>query len=278
MLINKHHAPSHPGVDAAADREHYATLQALRAESDMRVRKCFKLTAFYYQLFLSSNDKHLVHHLTVQLELAGEWTTKAVQCVGMAGGPTSSEFEVTDQELDWIVQGLELACFFTPVAGDRLVQLVALLKQHRPNARIPVSASVSPLQQRDPPTTHETSKPDQARFAYDHDPHTHADIGLDNPQDPSEAVYTSPFLFDEYGYITDRDPATANYGHLSAVNSDFAQVAPLNSANAFQGDSWMTGLDATLAMGFDDNMASENDPNQGASINSMGDLAWKGFQ
>lgn len=57
--------------------------------------------SFYSRLYLSSQDKHVVHHLTMQLELLPSWTTLAVQTVGQPGGPVSAEFEVSNEELDW---------------------------------------------------------------------------------------------------------------------------------------------------------------------------------
>lgn len=62
--------------------------------------------SFYARLYLSSQDKHVVHHLTMQLELLPLWTKLAVQTVGQPGGPTSAEFEVTNEELDWCVLAL----------------------------------------------------------------------------------------------------------------------------------------------------------------------------
>jgi len=57
--------------------------------------------SFYSQLYLASSDKHVVHHLTIQLELLPNWTVLASQRVGDQGGPLTSEFELTEEELDW---------------------------------------------------------------------------------------------------------------------------------------------------------------------------------
>ncbi|SCV73552.1 BQ2448_7478 [Microbotryum intermedium] len=95
----------------------------MRVESDMRVRKVLKLLAFYAQLYLQSQDKHVVHHLFMQLELLPSWTLIALQRVGAPGGPTSEEFELTPEELEWFAMGLRLAVYYTPRAAVRLHEL-----------------------------------------------------------------------------------------------------------------------------------------------------------
>ena len=55
------------------------------------------------QLYLSSTDKHIVYHLTIQLEALPNWTQLACQRVGMIGGPPAAEFELSDEELGWCV-------------------------------------------------------------------------------------------------------------------------------------------------------------------------------
>lgn len=67
----------------------------------------------------------MVHHLTLQMELLPTWTFMAVQTVGQPGGPLSSEFEVSDEELDWLLAALRLALFYTPLAAVRLQELTA---------------------------------------------------------------------------------------------------------------------------------------------------------
>ncbi|KAL8278273.1 hypothetical protein RQP46_009305 [Phenoliferia psychrophenolica] len=103
-------------------------------ESGLRVRKCIKLSAFYYQLFLSSADKHIVYSLTLQMDALPNWTQMACQRVGTLGGPPSSEFEVSEEELEWISKGLQIACFYTPRAAPRLQELEGgrrLIMAHR---------------------------------------------------------------------------------------------------------------------------------------------------
>lgn len=48
-----------PGVWAESEDDEL--LAAMRQESELRVRKCLKLSSFYAQLYLQSQDKHLVH-------------------------------------------------------------------------------------------------------------------------------------------------------------------------------------------------------------------------
>ncbi|ORY62707.1 hypothetical protein BCR35DRAFT_315598 [Leucosporidium creatinivorum] len=92
------------------------------------IRDCF-----YSRLYLSSMDKHVVHHLTMQLELLPSWTTLAVQTVGQPGGPSSPEFEVSNEELDWLLSALRLALFYTPRAAVRLNE-VTVGKAKRSNS------------------------------------------------------------------------------------------------------------------------------------------------
>jgi len=43
--------------------------------------------------------------------------------VGELGGPASAEEELTAEELEWVAEGLERACFYTPLAEKRLREL-----------------------------------------------------------------------------------------------------------------------------------------------------------
>lgn len=71
-----------------------------RARADLRPPYALR---FYSQLYLASSDKHVVHHLTIQLELLPGWTTLVTQRVGEPDGPLTEEFELTEEELDWCV-------------------------------------------------------------------------------------------------------------------------------------------------------------------------------
>jgi len=104
-----------PGAqaDSSEDRN---LLDGLRFESELRLRKCLRLTAFYAQLYMSSKDKHVVYHAMCQLDLVPNWPAIVVEkCGPVPGvGPSSPEFELTDQELDWLESGLTLASFYHP--------------------------------------------------------------------------------------------------------------------------------------------------------------------
>ena len=60
------------------------------------------------QLYLRSRDKHLLHHLIVELNLLPDWTLLASQRVGDADGPRATEDEMTDLELETCVSSLSL--------------------------------------------------------------------------------------------------------------------------------------------------------------------------
>ncbi|KAI5480564.1 Zn(2)-C6 fungal-type transcription factor [Pseudohyphozyma bogoriensis] len=97
-------------------------VEALLVMSEFRVRKSLKLLAFYAKVFVDSLDKHVLYHLFTQLDVL-PWVSLAVQRVGEPGGPISPEFEVSELELNWFVEGLKLACFYTPLASQRLREL-----------------------------------------------------------------------------------------------------------------------------------------------------------
>lgn len=101
----------------------YVDLERTRSESFMRVFKCLKLLSFYCQvrsrpslprhhercsdpyelsqLLCGSRDKHNVFHLLAQLSPLSPWTTLVSLRIGQPGGPTSEEFEVSEDEADW---------------------------------------------------------------------------------------------------------------------------------------------------------------------------------
>ncbi|KAK4046324.1 hypothetical protein OIV83_006154 [Microbotryomycetes sp. JL201] len=230
-------------------------LVRLRWESMLRVRKCLKLIAFYSQLYLASSDKHVVHHIVVQLELLPGWTEIASQRLGSPGGPVSHEFELTDQELDWIRQALELACYFTPLAGVRLREFAEARKKHQAFAQ---QHEQLPLQE----------DPLQRQSVPDPDPNEPSE---DDPMPTSEAFDSSsaqvPYVFDTSGVVWNSDSSLnvplinindANQtrigdvvGESGSVGSEAGDVAqdvhhgPHTHAllNQFQGQNWM---DATL--------------------------------
>lgn len=100
---------------------------------ESRVRKGFKLAAFYFNFFTISPDPHQTHHLAFSLELIPNWTFLAtqrfvpvdpnVQQAPYYSGLRFKADELTETELDWIERGLELAQKYHPVAERRLVEI-----------------------------------------------------------------------------------------------------------------------------------------------------------
>lgn len=68
-----------------------------------------------------------MYHLFTQLEALPNWVAMAAQRQGEMTefGPLSVECVLTETELDWFTRALELACFFTPLAVERLRELNA---------------------------------------------------------------------------------------------------------------------------------------------------------
>ncbi|GAA5979583.1 hypothetical protein JCM11641_007877 [Rhodosporidiobolus odoratus] len=118
-----------PGV--WSEKEDDPLLLKMREESNLRVRKCLKLSSFYAQLYLQSQDKHLVHHMLMQQEMLPEWTTLAAQRIGTPGGPPTEEYELTENELDWFQQALELSSYYTPKAARRLEKMAEARRKHQ---------------------------------------------------------------------------------------------------------------------------------------------------
>ncbi|KAK4054962.1 hypothetical protein OIO90_003303 [Microbotryomycetes sp. JL221] len=98
-------------------------LNDMKIESDCRVRKGLRMTAVFSRLYLSSDDKHVCHHLVQQAELLSNWTQLALQSLDDMNGPRSSEYEVSTDELDWLISALRLSLFYTPNAYKRLKEL-----------------------------------------------------------------------------------------------------------------------------------------------------------
>ncbi|GAA5899686.1 uncharacterized protein JCM6883_005956 [Sporobolomyces salmoneus] len=222
-------------------------LASMRQESALRVRKCLKLSAFYAQLFLSSQDKHLVHHMMMQLEILNDWSEWVLQRVGTPGGPPSAEYEITETELDWFQRALELSCYYTPKAANRLSRFSALRREEakRPSARLHVEPLV-------PAIPLDTIIPQQT--VYDNPSYIN-DISSSGGQDQDQSggddqlfplgggLIGTPsqlFVFDTYGIASQQGwPA----GTQDAVSSDstFKQ--------GFTGESW-------LSVEYPDNVAS----------------------
>jgi len=100
------------------------SLTNLLAMSELRVRKCLKLTSFYAKTFSDSFDKHVLYHLFTQLEVL-PWVQLVVQRCGSPLGPETPEYEISETELGWFTRALEIACFYSPVAAHRLYEMQA---------------------------------------------------------------------------------------------------------------------------------------------------------
>ncbi|KAK4046280.1 hypothetical protein OIV83_006203 [Microbotryomycetes sp. JL201] len=126
-LVNLTHEFLRKQFDREVESEEHAALAELYALSDQRVRKCLKLSAFYSKVYIDSRDKHVIYHLVVQLEALPSWAVIASQRAGepTPAGPLAPECELSEVELGWLTSALELACYFTPLAAERLEQLNA---------------------------------------------------------------------------------------------------------------------------------------------------------
>ncbi|GAA5965372.1 hypothetical protein JCM3765_004874 [Sporobolomyces pararoseus] len=97
-------------------------LESFLGVSNRRVRRCLKVLAFYAKVFHDSHDKHVVYHLFTQLEAVENWATMAAQGEDEVDefGPLGSQCVLTETELNYFSQALELACFYTPLSAQRL--------------------------------------------------------------------------------------------------------------------------------------------------------------
>ncbi|KAM0791491.1 hypothetical protein ACM66B_005944 [Microbotryomycetes sp. NB124-2] len=126
-LVNLAHEFLRKQFDRQLEVDERAAVADLFALSDQRVRKCLKLSAFYSKVYIDSRDKHVIYHLVVQLEALPSWAIIAAQRAGemTPAGPLAPDCELSEVELDWLTAALELACYFTPLAAERLEQLNA---------------------------------------------------------------------------------------------------------------------------------------------------------
>ncbi|KWU46055.1 hypothetical protein RHOSPDRAFT_32535 [Rhodotorula sp. JG-1b] len=99
------------------------TARVMYLESDNRIRKALKLTAFYAELYITSRDPHMTYHVFWQLEIFPSWTEIAVQQFGEPGGPADPALALSTTELDWLERGLVTASFYHPCAVPRLHEL-----------------------------------------------------------------------------------------------------------------------------------------------------------
>ncbi|GAA6017493.1 hypothetical protein JCM11491_006842 [Sporobolomyces phaffii] len=207
------------------EKESDPFLLEMRQESELRVRKCLKLSAFYAQLFLSSQDKHLVHHMMMQLEILSDWTEWAVQRVGSPGGPPSAEYEITEAELDWFQRALELACYYTPKAANRLQRLAALRRaeSERPFARLHARPLV-------PPASLDTVVPPQAIYDGSHAQSSSAEGDLFSLGGGFVGSPSQLWIFDDYGIAAQQEYAPGTQDPLTHDDT---------FRRGFTGQSWI---------------------------------------
>ncbi|SCV71924.1 BQ2448_4618 [Microbotryum intermedium] len=132
-VINLTHSFLCRQLERSWSEQDHITLQQLTALSERRVRKALKLLSFYAKVFSDSRDKHLVYHLFLQLDILPAWADMVPQRVGepTAFGPLNEESALTEQELDWFVKALEMACFYTPSANAQLETIKRGREQRR---------------------------------------------------------------------------------------------------------------------------------------------------
>lgn len=151
-------------------------------------------------------------------------------------------------------QALELACYFTPVAGRRLQELCSERAKHtasRSSTSLHTARNLSfeffALTSLRTPA--EAPQPDPLTHHSPPDPRP----SNDNPFGDSAAAETSPFLFDQYGVVSDagggeQQPLLRGFGAVDAlgrVGGEFgeAEGRQHDAMAGFEGSSWM---DVTL--------------------------------
>ncbi|GAA6027174.1 hypothetical protein JCM8097_002455 [Rhodosporidiobolus ruineniae] len=92
-------------------------------ESLGRVRKGLRTRAAYLKTYVSGVDMHMVYHEIFSLEHLPNWTQLALDRCGQPGGPASEEEELTEMEMRWLIEGLQHACYYHPLAEKRLLEL-----------------------------------------------------------------------------------------------------------------------------------------------------------
>ncbi|GAA6030790.1 hypothetical protein JCM8097_008877 [Rhodosporidiobolus ruineniae] len=241
-----------------SEQEDDPLLRQMREESELRVRKCLKLSSFYAQLYLQSQDKHLVHHMLMQLEMLPDWSTLAAQRIGQPDGPISEEYELTENELDWFQQALELSSYYTPKAAHRLQKLAAARQHH--TSRWPKMPRLSSLLRGAPNPTgprptvdslnaqqaaHDSHQPQNSHYHFDLPPHANTSSirPLNPPNDPSE-LYNVPnnfvpdpsqlYVFDSFGVAASQGLPLSSAPPVP--NLDFVQ-------QSFNGQSWLSPPD-----------------------------------
>ncbi|GAA5937964.1 hypothetical protein JCM3775_002408 [Rhodotorula graminis] len=227
------------GPEREGDRE----LARARGESQMRVFKCLKLFAFYCQLYCSSENKHNVFHLLMQLEPLLHWTELVALRIGQPGGPLSDEFEVSEEEVEWFRMALELSLFYSPRLALTLQALVSARQKcmHKaspamfpvqaapvfaPPAPPPSNLSMPHASLHDPSLTSPAAANDNVRYPYS-PANTPFNVGgpvsalqhggpTHLPSTSSSSSTPHPFSFSQH-------PPT----HMSSSSSSMPQAGPM---------------------------------------------------
>ncbi|GJN93184.1 hypothetical protein Rhopal_006231-T1 [Rhodotorula paludigena] len=263
-LINLQHVyliRNRNGPGVWAESEDDELLAAMRQESELRVRKCLKLSSFYAQLYLQSQDKHLVHHMLMELEMLPDWTVWAAQRIGTPGGPLSEEYELTENELDWydspFQQALELSSYYTPKATHRLQALAQARKRFQgrevksvdeqlktapnplPHSALPAVDSLNAQQ-----AAISSHKPSNPRYHYDFPPHNKASISPLAPREDPESLFDVTSVMDDDAMPLPRQLYVFDsYGIAAAHGFPLSSQPPVPSADFvqanFRGQNWM---------------------------------------
>ncbi|GAA6016683.1 hypothetical protein JCM11491_000206 [Sporobolomyces phaffii] len=155
-------------------------LEKLLGTSNRRVRRCLKVLAFYAKVFHDSHDKHVVYHLFTQLEAVEGWAAMAAQREDEEDefGVLGSECVLTELELDYFSQALELSCFYTPLSAHRLQEFNrARQSRNHPTPRFASIEGFDISSSRVEPTR----QPGYANTT----PSRFSDIQIDPPSNPS---------------------------------------------------------------------------------------------
>ncbi|GAA5849047.1 hypothetical protein JCM9279_004706 [Rhodotorula babjevae] len=308
-LINLQHVylmKNRDGPGTWAEREDDPLLTSMRQESELRVRKCLKLASFYAQLYLQSQDKHLVHHMLMELEMLPEWTTWAAQRVGQPGGPTTEEYEVSVDELDWFQQALELSSYYTPKAAHRLQALsqarkrfqsreVETVEEQLRNAPNPLPSSALPgvdhvSGQRAAIESHEADNP---HYHYDLPPNSRASFAaLAPPDDPQHMFHVSSdnaqlpspsqlYIFDTYGVASSQGQALMDQQPVPSLDfvqerfdgrDKWAELGVRDGQQALEGQYSAVGEGPERERGRSDEWMRS----AGRSTGKRGESEWKG--
>lgn len=234
----------------------------------------------------------LVFHLFVQLEALPSWAYMAPQRIGemTAAGPLTEECQLSEKELDWcatsplisfellltrcvayrFTSGLELACFFTPLASMRLHELTEGRKaREEPEMSMldysyaPTdSHSATPASNASLPTIHSPPQQQQVYSSLPADtPPTLLSAPLPAPSifpppPPPAQATLSPYTFDAYGNpsldLGRGSPAPHSHSHphphANGHSHSSSHVGGHSSSGVSQ-EAWLQGLDFDAMIG-----------------------------